>query len=74
MLPCLPPLALFSVGLFTYFGADPPWVGGGRPFSNEFYDNQVTNTRIGVKLKDSDGISIKGREGLRVTCYRWSLP
>lgn len=50
------------MGLFTYFGADPPWVDDGRPFSNEFYDNQITNTRIGVKLKDSDRISIKGKK------------
>eukprot|EP00903_Cladosiphon_okamuranus_P017354 g15988.t1 len=52
-----------AVGFFTYFGSkDEPLVGGGRPFNNEFHDNLVTNTRIGVKLKTADGISITDNE------------
>ncbi len=53
------PLSL-SVGLFTYFGADPPWETDGRPHKNKFYDNKITNTRVGVKLKNSDYIEITG--------------
>ena len=31
---------------------------GGRNYDNKFYDNQITNTAIGIKLKYSDNIEV----------------
>eukprot|EP00752_Nemacystus_decipiens_P013623 g12081.t1 len=52
--------AIADAAIFTYFGSDPPEIDDGRPFSNEFYDNEITNTALGVKLKDCDDITIRG--------------
>lgn len=49
-----------SAALYSYLGADEPWVDDGRPFSNEFYDNEVTGITTGVLLVNSDDISITG--------------
>lgn len=54
-------LVLLPVGIFTYFGSDEPWVSGGRPFDNDFYDNTIQATETGVKIKDSDNISIQSK-------------
>lgn len=48
-----------SVGFFTDTGSDEPEYGDGRPFNNKFFDNEVLDTDVGVKLKHSDRISIE---------------
>lgn len=47
-------------GLYTYEGSDEPTEGvsDGRPLANWFHDNDVTNTKKGVKLKNSDNIKL----------------
>ncbi|CAN0056993.1 unnamed protein product [Pylaiella littoralis] len=47
-------------GLYTYQGSDPPTVGvsDGRPNVNVFDGNTVSDTKIGVKLKNSDNTAV----------------
>ncbi|CAM9830342.1 unnamed protein product, partial [Hapterophycus canaliculatus] len=47
-------------GLYTYEGSDEPTAGvsDGRPLANWFHDNDITNTKKGVKLKNSDQIKL----------------
>eukprot|EP00752_Nemacystus_decipiens_P013622 g12080.t1 len=53
-----------DAALFTYIGSDDPEeTDDGRPFDNEFYDNEIKNTALGVKLWSSDNIIIRGEEG-----------
>eukprot|EP00903_Cladosiphon_okamuranus_P017355 g15989.t1 len=48
-----------DAGINIYKGSDAPDVGGGRTYYNEFYDNQITDTVLGVKLKECDGTIIR---------------
>ncbi|CAM9449094.1 unnamed protein product [Scytosiphon promiscuus] len=44
-------------GLYTYMGSDEPDVPGsdGRPYSNEFDGNTISEVSIGVHIKEGDG-------------------
>lgn len=48
--------SLFPDGLYTYEGSDSPDVSGnnGRPKNNVFESNIISNTNVGVKIKDGD--------------------
>jgi len=43
-------------GLYTYEGSDEPAVSGndGRPKNNVFDGNTISNTDVGVKIKEGD--------------------
>ncbi|CAN0397213.1 unnamed protein product, partial [Hapterophycus canaliculatus] len=45
-----------AYGLYTYMGSDEPDVAGntGRPNNNVFDGNTISNTDIGVKIKEGD--------------------
>ncbi|CAM9999901.1 unnamed protein product, partial [Ascophyllum nodosum] len=46
-------------GLFTYRGSDAPDVSlDGRPGENMFFDNTISNTETGVKIKEADNTVI----------------
>ncbi|CAM9969463.1 unnamed protein product, partial [Ascophyllum nodosum] len=46
-------------GLYTYQGSDAPEASSdGRPGENNFYDNTISNTETGVKIKEADNTII----------------
>ena len=52
----------FVDGLYTYRGSDEPEVSSdGRPGENSFYDNIISNTETGVKIKEGDNTIITGK-------------
>lgn len=50
-----------TASFYAYPGADDPEVGTGRCSDNEYYDNIITDTPMGVSLKSADGNSITGQ-------------
>ena len=51
----------FADGLYTYQGSDAPEASSdGRPSDNSFYDNTISNTKTGVKIKEADNTIITG--------------
>ena len=51
----------FADGLYTYQGSDAPEASSdGRPSDNSFYDNTISNTETGVKIKEGDNTVITG--------------
>ena len=64
-LPRVPRQQLYTVsfadGLYTYQGSDAPEASSdGRPSDNSFYDNTISNTETGVKIKEGDNTIITG--------------
>ena len=54
--------SLFADGLYTYQGSDDPEASSdGRPGENSFYDNTISNTETGVKIKEADNTVITGK-------------
>lgn len=50
-----------AAGLYTYKGSeDPDASGDGRPSDNDFVDNEVRNTEMGVYLRNMDDTLIEG--------------
>ena len=47
---CLSPAA----GIHTYEGSDEPWASDGRPSENTFDNNIISNTEVGVNLRQGD--------------------
>ena len=55
------PTAHFTDGLYTYQGSDEPEASSNaRPSENNFYDNTISNTETGVKIKKADNTIITG--------------
>ena len=56
-------MGLFADGLYTYQGSDTPEASSdGRPSDNNFYDNIISNTETGVRIKEADDTVITGDE------------
>lgn len=68
----LPPLHCRHVlaGIYSFQGSNEIEVGVGRPFNNEFDGNKITNSVLGVKLTQCDGMSVTSEEGWCVTWYQ----
>lgn len=50
-----------AAGFYTYKGSeDPDASGDGRPSDNDFVDNEVRNTEMGVYLRNMDDTLIEG--------------
>ena len=67
--------ARFVDGLYTYQGSDAPEASSdGRPGENSFYDNTISNTETGVKIKEADNTIITGETGSKRMKYELSHP
>lgn len=63
-------LPLFAVdGLYTYEGSDAPTIDSGRPYDNTFLNNIISETPVGVKFKNSDGIVVKSEKTRTVRSF-----
>lgn len=63
---CSPPPV--SDGMYTYKGSDlPEQTEDGRPGENQFVDNNILNTEVGVKIKEADNTVITGEQISRLT-------
>lgn len=55
------PTFVFADGLVTYESTDDvPWTTDGRPSDNEFIDNTVSNTPLGIRFSDGDDNVVTG--------------
>ncbi len=64
-------------GLYTYEGSDKPEASDGPPRNNKFIGNNVSNVKVGVKVKDSKDIIFRGELGvhwLRFDPFWWRSP
>lgn len=59
--PFLTTRLLPADGLVTYESTDDvPWTTDGRPSDNEFIDNVVSNTPLGIRLSNGDDNVVTG--------------